>query len=172
MKNFIKIAPIVVALTLLSCKKEQTADQLVIEEATTQVAEPNIDSQEDMIKEAKSKPLTNIVLSEAQFDFGKINKGDKKEHTYEITNMGENPLIISQVKPGCGCTVPDYTKEPILPGKKGQITLKFDSAGFDGLVNKQAEVYANVEKAPIIIGFSADIQSTDIQKTDIQKTNQ
>ena len=168
MKNFIKIAPIVVALTLLSCKKEQTADQLVIEEATTQVAEPNIDSQEDMIKEAKSKPLTNIVLSEAQFDFGKINKGDKKEHTYEITNMGENPLIISQVKPGCGCTVPDYTKEPILPGKKGQITLKFDSAGFDGLVNKQAEVYANVEKAPIIIGFSADIQPQENQTTEIK----
>ncbi len=160
MKNFIRIAPIVVALTLLSCKKDQKADQLVIEEGTAQVAEPNIniDSQEDMVKEAQSKPLTNLVLSEAQFDFGKIKKGDQKEHTYEITNMGKNPLIISQVKPGCGCTVPDYTKEPILPGQKGKITLKFDSSNFDGLVNKQAEVYANVEKAPIIIGFSADIQ--------------
>ncbi len=158
MKNFIKIAPIVVALTLFSCKKEQTADQLVVEPEMAQVAQPNIDSHEDMVKVAQSKPLTNIVLSEAQFDFGKIKKGEQKEHTYEITNMGENPLIISQVKPGCGCTVPDYTKEPILPGKKGQITLKFDSAGFDGLVNKQAEVYANVEKAPIIISFSADIQ--------------
>jgi hypothetical protein len=158
MKNFIKIAPVVVALTLFSCKKEQTADQLVIEQETAQIAQPTIDSHEDMVKVAQSKPLTNIVLSEAQFDFGKIKKGEQKEHTYEITNMGENPLIISQVKPGCGCTVPDYTKEPILPGKKGQITLKFDSAGFDGLVNKQAEVYANVEKAPIIIGFSADIQ--------------
>lgn len=160
MKNFIRIAPIVVALTLLSCKKDQKADQLVIEEGTAQVAEPNIniDSQEDMVKEAQSKPLTNLVLSEAQFDFGKIKKGDQKEHTYEITNMGKNPLIISQVKPGCGCTVPDYTQEPILPGQKGKITLKFDSSNFDGLVNKQAEVYANVEKAPIIIGFSADIQ--------------
>ena len=159
MKNFIRIAPIVVALTLLSCKKDQKADQLVIEEGTAQVAEPNIniDSQEDMVKEAQSKPLTNLVLSEAQFDFGKIKKGDQKEHTYEITNMGKNPLIISQVKPGCGCTVPDYTQEPILPGQKGKITLKFDSSNFEGLVNKQAEVFANVEKAPIIIGFSADI---------------
>lgn len=159
MKNFIKIAPLVVALALVSCKKDQTADQLVVEQETAQVAaEPNIDSQDDMVKEAQSKPLTNLVLSEAQFDFGKIKKGDQKEHTYEITNTGENPLIISQVKPGCGCTVPDYTKEPILPGQKGKITLKFDSTNFDGLVNKQAEVYANVEKAPIVIGFSADIQ--------------
>ena len=159
MKNFIKIAPIVVALTLLSCKKDQTADQLVVEEdATAQLAPPVVDSQEEMVKVAQSKPLTTIALSESQFDFGKMKKGDQKEHVYEVTNTGENPLIISQVKPGCGCTVPDYTKEPILPGQKGKITLKFDSSSFDGLVNKQAEVYANVEKAPIIISFSADIQ--------------
>ena len=159
MKNFIKIAPIVVALTLLSCKKDQTADQLVVEEdATAQLAPPVVDSQEEMVKVAQSKPLTTIALSESQFDFGKMKKGDQKEHVYEVTNTGENPLIISQVKPGCGCTVPDYTKEPILPGQKGKITLKFDSSSFDGLVNKQAEVYANVEKAPIVISFSADIQ--------------
>ncbi|MGA9211973.1 DUF1573 domain-containing protein [Kaistella sp.] len=158
MKNFIKIAPLVVALALVSCKKNQKADQLIIEEETAQTAAPVIDSQEDMVKEAQAKPLTNIALSEAQFDFGKIKKGDHKEHTYEVTNTGENPLIISQVKPGCGCTVPDYTKEPILPGQKGKITLKFDSSNFDGLVNKQAEIYANVEKAPIVITFSADIQ--------------
>ena len=160
MKNFIKIAPLAVALTLLSCKKDQTADQLVIEEDNSaQIAAPMpVDSNAEMIKEAQSKPLTNLVLSEAHFEFGKMKKGDQKEHIYEVTNTGENPLIISQVKPGCGCTVPDYTKEPILPGKKGKITLKFDSSSFDGLVNKQAEVYANVEKAPIIITFSADIQ--------------
>lgn len=165
MKKFIKIAPIVVALTFVSCKKDQTADQLVIEPETAQttdvdapVIDSNINSNEELVKEAQSKPLTTIALSEAQFDFGKMKKGDHKEHTYEITNMGENPLIISQVKPGCGCTVPDHTKEPILPGKKGKITLKFDSSNFDGLVYKQAEVFANVEKAPIMITFSADIQ--------------
>lgn len=157
MKNFIKIAPIVVALALVSCKKDQKADQLIVEDNTAQLAGPVIESPEEMVVEAQSKPLTNLALSEAQFDFGKMKKGEQKEHTYEITNTGENPLIISQVKPGCGCTVPDYTKEPILPGQKGKITLKFDSSNFEGLVNKQAEVFANVEKAPIIIGFSADI---------------
>lgn len=159
MKNFIKIAPIVVALALVSCKKDQKADQLIVEEQTEQLPAPLSleESKHQMVTEAQSKPLTNLALSEAQFDFGKMKKGEQKEHTYEITNTGENPLIISQVKPGCGCTVPDYTKEPILPGKKGKITLKFDSSNFEGLVNKQAEVFANVEKAPIIIGFSADI---------------
>lgn len=159
MKNFIKIVPLVAAMALVSCKKDQTADQLIVQEETALAPPQSVeDAQAEMVQAAQSKPLTNIALSEAQFDFGKIKKGDQKEHVYEVTNTGENPLIISQVKPGCGCTVPDYTKDPILPGQKGKITLKFDSSNFDGLVNKQAEVYANVEKAPIVISFSADIQ--------------
>lgn len=159
MKNFIKIVPLVAAMALVSCKKDQTADQLIVQEETALTPPQSVeDAQAEMVRAAQSKPLTNIALSEAQFDFGKIKKGDQKEHVYEVTNTGENPLIISQVKPGCGCTVPDYTKDPILPGQKGKITLKFDSSNFDGLVNKQAEVYANVEKAPIVISFSADIQ--------------
>lgn len=157
MKNLIKLSPLVLALVLTSCKKDQSADQLIIDENAVQ-NEAAINPQTEEIVEVAGKPLTNVALSESQFDFGKIKKGDQKEHTYEITNTGENPLIISQVKPGCGCTVPDYTKEPILPGQKGKITLKFDSTNFNGLVNKQAEVYANVEKSPIMITFSADIQ--------------
>lgn len=163
MRNFIRIAPIVVALMVVSCQKDQKADELVLQDSTVveeplAAEEPVVDVQSELIAAAQSKPLTQVALSESQFDFGKIKKGDQKEHVYEVTNTGKNPLIISQVKPGCGCTVPDYTKEPILPGKKGKITLKFDSSSFDGLVSKQAEVYANVEKTPIVISFTADIQ--------------
>ena len=171
MKNLIKIVPLVAALSLVSCKKDQSADQLIVKEETTATAPDSISTEaqaptqdatlvtaDDRASEAQSKPLTTVALSESSFEFGKIKKGDHKEHTYEITNTGKNPLIISQVKPGCGCTVPDYTKDPIMPGKKGKITLKFDSSNFDGLVNKQAEIYANVEKAPMVITFTADIQ--------------
>lgn len=156
MKNLVKILPLVAVLGLTSCKKDQKADQLIVEDQTAAAAAAP--TQEDLVKEAQGKPLTTVALSESDFEFGKIKKGEHVEHVYEVTNTGTNPLIISQVKPGCGCTVPDYTKDPILPGQKGQITLKFDSSNFDGLVNKQAEVYANVEKAPIVLTFSADIQ--------------
>ena len=157
MKNLIKVLPLIAVLSLTSCKKDQKADQLVVEEQQA-VEAPVVQTQDELVKEAQSKPLTTLALSEANFDFGKLKKGDHVEHIYEVTNTGTNPLIISQVKPGCGCTVPDYTKDPILPGQKGKITLKFASTNFDGLVNKQAEVYANVEKAPIVLTFSADIQ--------------
>ncbi len=157
MKNLIKVLPLIAVLSLTSCKKDQKADQLIVEDQQA-VEAPVVQTQDELVKEAQSKPLTTLALSEANFDFGKLKKGDHVEHIYEVTNTGTNPLIISQVKPGCGCTVPDYTKDPILPGQKGKITLKFDSTNFDGLVNKQAEVYANVEKAPIVLTFSADIQ--------------
>ena len=159
MKNLVKLLPLVAALALVSCKKDQTADQLVVEETTQTEAAPEVAQEAaPTAPAAQTGPATTVALSEANFAFGKIKKGDKVEHVYEVTNTGANPLVISEVKPACGCTVPDYTKEPILPGQKGKITLKFDSASFDGLVSKQAEVYANVEKSPIVISFSADIQ--------------
>ena len=166
MKNLIKIVPIIALMSIYSCEKNQKADQLVVEEQTVaandvQAPAENqapVQTQDEMLKQAQANPSTTIALSESAFAFGKLKKGDHVEHVYEVTNTGENPLIISQVKPGCGCTVPDYTKEPILPGKKGKITLKFDSSNFDGTVQKQAEVYANVEKAPIVLSFTADIQ--------------
>lgn len=159
----------VLALAFSSCKKNEQADVLVEETATTQPvtqasgdvlmpgAAPEIMSQESLIQETKNKPQTSLALSENHWDFKDVKKGESVEHVYEVTNTGSNPLVISQVKPGCGCTAPDYTKEPIMPGQKGQITLKFDSSNFDGLQNKQAEVYANVEKTPIVLTFSANV---------------
>lgn len=162
------IALSIIGFGLVSCKKETTE--------TTNSAGMNADSTAAPIQDSltapavsgdsaaaaapvSTQPTTSIALSESNFDFGKIKKGDKVNHVYEITNTGKNPLVISEVKPGCGCTAPEFTKDPILPGKKGQITLSFDSSSFDaGMVNKYADVFANVEKAPIKLTFTANIQ--------------
>lgn len=75
-------------------------------------------TQADIVAEAKKLPLTTLAISENNFNFGDVKKGDHVEHTYTVTNTGDKPLVISTVKPGCGCTVPEYTKDPILPGQK------------------------------------------------------
>ena len=118
---------------------------------------PSPPPQENLIEDAKKNPITTLALSESNYDFKDVKKGKVVDHKFEITNTGKNPLIISAVKPGCGCTVPEYTTDPILPGKKGFVNLKFDSSSFDGLQNKSAEVYANVESVPIILSFSANV---------------
>lgn len=149
---------LIVFFAVVSCKKEEKADSLVSTTNAEAFSDDRVVMQSDLVKEAKNHSETSLALSEPEFDFGKIKKGDHVEHVFEVTNTGKNPLIISSVKPTCGCTVPDYTKEPIMPGKKGQITLKFDSTNFDGVVHKTAEVYANVAQVPIELSFTADIQ--------------
>ncbi|SHH93830.1 Protein of unknown function [Chryseobacterium oranimense] len=164
------IALSIIGLGLVSCKKEnqQAATGTEVADTTDSTAgatnlAPNsatapVSAETAAAAPVSNQPLTSVALSESNFDFGNIKKGDKVEHVYEITNTGKNPLVISEVKPGCGCTAPDFTKDPILPGKKGKITLHFDSSSFDGNVQKYADVFANVDKAPIKLTFTANIQ--------------
>ena len=160
------IALSIIGFGVVSCKKEAKTETTVSGVDSTNA--PALDSTLNPVSSNSpevqtaavnsNQPLTTVALSESNFDFGNIKKGEKVNHVYEITNTGTNPLIISEVKPGCGCTAPDYTKDPIMPGKKGKITLSFDSASFDGNVQKYADVYANVEKSPIKLTFNANIQ--------------
>ncbi len=162
------IALSIIGFGLVSCKKEnkETQNAETVATDSTAVGTPMtadsavnpVAAPAEAAAPVSNEPSTSIALSESNFDFGKIKKGDKVEHIYEITNTGKNPLIISEVKPGCGCTAPDFTKEPIMPGKKGKVTLHFDSSSFEGNVQKYADVFANVEKAPIKLTFTANIQ--------------
>lgn len=152
------IALSIIGFGLVSCKKENKETQSPEAVATDSTAVGTPATTDSAAAPVSNEPSTSIALSESNFDFGKIKKGDKVEHVYEITNTGKNPLVISEVKPGCGCTAPDFTKEPIMPGKKGKITLHFDSSNFDGNVQKYADVFANVEKSPIKLTFTANIQ--------------
>lgn len=88
-------------------------------------------------------PLPNFQWSETEWDFGTINEGDVVEHVYTFTNTGEAPLIIESAKPSCGCTVPNWSKEPIPVGGTGEITVKFDSKGKPNIQNKTVTVTAN-----------------------------
>ncbi len=118
-------------------------------------------SPEEQLKkdeEVKNMPKTEMDVDAKKFDFGKINEGDVVRHTYMVKNIGENPLVISNIQVSCGCTAPFYPKEPILPGKIGEVTLEFNSAGKAGLVDKNALIIANANNAPFSIGFLADVQ--------------
>lgn len=165
-----------VALTLTACSKETettttttTAPETITSSASEAKQEsaaaetlpagmPAAENSEELAAKAKANPLTRVVLSASHYDFGKIKKGEKVEHTYEISNTGDKPLIITAVKPACGCTAPTYSKDPIMPGQKGNVTLSFDPTNFSGIVNKSAEVFANVDRTPIMLTFSANIE--------------
>ena len=77
------------------------------------------------------------------WNFGTIQQGDTPEFTFTFTNTGNEPMIISNAKGSCGCTVPQWPKEPIAPGETGEINVKFSSKNKKGSQNKTVTLTAN-----------------------------
>lgn len=95
-------------------------------------------------------PLTGaqITFSEKSFNFGDITQGEKVEHVFAFENTGTEPLIISDVKTTCGCTAPEWPREPVIPGGKAKIKVVFNSAGKMGMQNKVITVMSNAVNNP------------------------
>ena len=77
---------------------------------------------------AQTKVADKVKFASEIVDLGTIKQGNPVTGTFTLTNIGNEPLIIESVTPGCGCTKSDYTKEPILPGKTGTITATYNAA--------------------------------------------
>jgi hypothetical protein len=91
-----------------------------------------------------------ITFDREVVDYGSIAKGSNGERVFTFTNTGDKPLILSDVQPGCGCTVlENWTKEPIAPGKTGIITAKYDTqkvGGFAKTITVSSNDPANGKK--------------------------
>ncbi|TPE45996.1 DUF1573 domain-containing protein [Pontibacter mangrovi] len=85
----------------------------------------------------------SLTFEEKEFNFGDIAQGDVVEHTFKFTNTGTQPLVIERVDVTCGCTTPAWSKEPVMPGKTGFVTAKFNSAGKMGQQKKAITVHSN-----------------------------
>jgi hypothetical protein len=84
-----------------------------------------------------------IAFKESSFDFGEIKQGDVVEHVFVFENTGKEPLILTDVRTTCGCTVPKWPKEPLAPGASASITVQFNSRGKIGMQNKVITVLSN-----------------------------
>ena len=83
-------------------------------------------------------------------DYGTIEKGSDGVRVFEFTNTGDEPLIISQVKSSCGCTIPKKPKDPILPGQTGEIEVKYDTNRVNP-IRKTITVISNAETPTVAL---------------------
>ncbi len=96
------------------------------------------------------KPLNGpqIEFAEQVHDYGKVKKGGDGNCEFVFTNTGNEPLILSNVKASCGCTVPTWTKEPIMPGKTGTIKVRYNTNTSPQSFTKTITVSSNSINAP------------------------
>ena len=90
-----------------------------------------------------SMTVDNIVFKDDSHDFGTVMEGPAADYVFTVTNTGKEPLIINKVQPSCGCTTPDWSKEPIKPGQTGIVKASFGTQGRPGPFNKTLTVMTN-----------------------------
>lgn len=103
--------------------------------------------------------LPVFEFPETRFHFGEVKEGEKVSHTFKFKNTGNADLIIADVSPSCGCTVPEWSKEPVRPGEEGKIDVTFNTAGKTGMQSKTISVLANTVPSTRVLTISAEINS-------------
>lgn len=98
-----------------------------------------------------------IKFDKTDHDFGTISEGDIVETVFSFTNQGKEELIIVSAKGSCGCTVPEWPREPIMPGESGQIKVKFNSYKKPNLQQKQITLVTNTEEGKEILKIKAQV---------------
>lgn len=159
-KNVMNLFAVLALISAMSCKKND-------QPGVTLDAENMIVPQERVISETpngsqvgvkmNSGEYPKIEIENADFDFGVINEGDKAEHIFKFKNTGKGDLVIANATASCGCTVPEWTKEPIKAGESGQVKIIFNSAGKPGLQQKTVTLTTNTEAGQEKINFKATV---------------
>jgi hypothetical protein len=103
--------------------------------------------------------LPVITFEEEFHDFGEIQEGQVAEHTFVFTNEGSGPLIISNASGSCGCTVPEWPRQPIAPGQKGQIKVSFNSSNRAGRQDKRVTLTTNAVPQTRVLNITSTVIS-------------
>lgn len=88
-----------------------------------------------------------IKFNQTTYDFGKFSESNPVQtYTFTFTNIGDAPLVIHQAVASCGCTVAEYTQEPVLPGKTGSVKVTYNGTGrYPGKIDKSVTLRTNAK---------------------------
>ncbi len=113
-------------------------------------------------------PKFEFIGSETH-DFGELPEGPIAEHVFKFKNTGKEPLIIQGASASCGCTVPEWPKQPILPGKNGEIRVKYNTQGRVSPFNKDIYIQSNAVVPDGRDRYELHIKGTVLSKDDYDK---
>ena len=96
-------------------------------------------------------PMTTVEFDKTSHNFGKVKEGEIVEYEYRFKNTGKEPYVIQNAKGSCGCTVPQWSREPVLPGESGMIKIRFDTNHKAG--NRTQKVYVSSNTEPAVLSL-------------------
>lgn len=146
---------LITVIALASCNNEQS-------QTSTAAVEESVNNNGAI--NANVSPVTDASNAAAfkfekdSYDFGQITEGEKVSYEFAFTNTGQQPMIITGATATCGCTVPNYPKEPIAPNAQGKISVVFDSKGKPGMQNKIITITANTVPATTQLHLLGDVK--------------
>ncbi|MBX7240584.1 MAG: DUF1573 domain-containing protein [Bacteroidia bacterium] len=136
---------------------EETPDEIITEAAppdyyyadsvaaqmAAAAADVDYNAKESYIEIAETLPETSVKWEEETYNFKTVKEGEEVTHQFQLKNTGKNDLVITNVKPSCGCTASYCTKDVIKPGETCEVVVVFNSAGKEGYQNKTVTVTGN-----------------------------
>jgi hypothetical protein len=112
---------------------------------------------------AENKNAPEFKFEEEEYNFGTIKQGEVVTHIFAFTNTGKEPLIITSASGSCGCTVPEWPKEPIKKSDKGSVKVTFNSAGKMGMQDKTVTIQSNAKSNPKVIHIKGNVEAAPKQ---------
>jgi len=98
-----------------------------------------------------------ITFKSTELDYGVVNTNSDGARKFEFTNTGKQPLIIANVVASCGCTVVEWNREPIKPGEKGTLEVKYNTA-IVGPFSKSIRVFSNAKTSPVFLIIKGEVK--------------
>ena len=140
------LGALAITTAFTACKKESATD-VYTEQEKTEIAENVVDPE--------NAPV--LVLSESNFNYGDVKINESKDHYFVITNEGKSPLVIKDARATCGCTVPEWPKEPIPAGGKDSIKVQFTAGTVLGNTQKKVSLTTNTAQGLEEFTISANV---------------
>lgn len=114
---------------------------------------------------ANNPNAPKITFTEQAYDFGTVVEGPQITHDFKIRNDGKEPLVLSNVHASCGCTVPTWPKEPILPGKESVISATYNTSGRPGHFSKTITIESNAVGGKNVVTITGDVIKPEDDKS-------
>jgi len=97
-------------------------------------------------------------FEEETHDFGEVNEGPLAEYDFEFKNTGKKPIVITDAHGSCGCTVPTWPHDPILPKQKAKIHVAYTTNGRPGQINKDVIITSNAQQSPMRLHITGNVK--------------